>query len=196
MSKNVYTLRRLTKAQCKPLLSKYHYLSNISKDFKSGYNYGLVSVENPRIHGVCIFTGLPSQNIAVGAFGLKKNEQKGFFELSRLCLSPEVQQNEHNIASWFVARAIKQFKKDTYVRSILSYADSEYHTGTLYKALGFQYYGLTAKKSDFWVKDITGSHSKLSRGKTKGLKGEWRDRSRKHRFLKIFDKDLKVKWNY
>jgi len=28
----------------------------------------------------------------------------------------------------------------------------------------------------------------------KGLDGEWRDRSQKHRFLKVYDKELNIKW--
>jgi len=28
----------------------------------------------------------------------------------------------------------------------------------------------------------------------KGLSGEWRPRSRKHRFVMVFDKTLNVKW--
>jgi hypothetical protein len=46
---------------------------------------------------------------------------------------------------------------------------------------------LTDKKSDFYYADGT----KHSRGSVKGAKGEWRERSRKHRYLMIFDKNLK-----
>jgi hypothetical protein len=34
---------------------------------------------------------------------------------------------------------------------------------------------------------------KHSRGPIKGLEGEWRERSRKHRYMMVFDKDLKNK---
>jgi hypothetical protein len=39
-----------------------------------------------------------------------------------------------------------------------------------------------------------GSYTKKSRGGGKGLKGEYRKRSQKHRFLMVFDKKLDVKW--
>ena len=44
------------------------------------------------------------------------------------------------------------------------------------------------------VSNGSGSFIKHSRGKTKGVEGEWRPRSRKHRFVLIFDKTLDIKW--
>ena len=63
--------------------------------------------------------------------GLDRTEQQGLFELSRLCLEPTIQKKEHNLASWFVSKAIQQLKRDTEVKVILSYADSEFHNGSL-----------------------------------------------------------------
>jgi hypothetical protein len=40
-----------------------------------------------------------------------------------------------------------------------------------------------------------GSYKKLQRGKCKHLIGEWRDKSQKHRYLIIYDKNLKTIWN-
>lgn len=187
-----YQIKTLQKDECKPILYKHHYLSNISKGFKSGVNYGLIY--KAQVVGVCIFTGFPVPELVVGAFGLDRKHQDGFYELSRLCLTPEVQQKEHNIASWFVSRCIRLLKSKNNVRAILSYADNDYHKGTVYRALGFSYYGLTQPKKDFFIKQSDGSYKKHSRGKVKGLEGEWRYRSQKHRFLKVFDKNLNVKW--
>ncbi|CAH6420409.1 Hypothetical protein UVM_LOCUS142 [uncultured virus] len=123
--------------------------------------------------------------------------QAGLFEMSRLCLRPDVQQREPNLASWFVARTIRALRQTTEVRAILTYADADVHTGTLYRALSFQYYGLSQSKVDFWVRDADdGSFSKHRRGPTLGLEGEWRRRSRKHRFLRVFDRALakRLRW--
>jgi hypothetical protein len=184
----------VAKKELEPLLLTYHYLKDESKTYKSGYNYGLFKHsdwECPLNIGGClggiIFTGLPVPEIAVGAFGLKRDEQDGLFELSRLCIHPEVQKEEYNITSWFVSRCIKRFRKDATVRAILSYADSNHHSGTIYRACNFQYYGLTDSKKDFYYADGT----KHSRGSIKGADGEWRGRSRKHRYLMVFDKKLK-----
>ena len=195
--KSNYYLDRITKKQAEELLLTYHYLKDFSKGYKSGYNYGLfrkndfspLNIGGPV--GVVIFTGLPVPEVAQGAFGLTRNEQEGLFELSRLCIHPDTQQREHNITSWFVSRAIKQLRKDTEVKAIISYADSDFHSGTIYRACNFVYAGLTDAKKDFYFADGT----KHSRGKMKGAAGEWRDRSRKHRYVMMFDKSLKLLWS-
>jgi hypothetical protein len=185
--KKYYSVEQITKKMARPVLEEYHYLTGIAKDFRSGYNYGLF--HHRRVCGVTIFTGIAVPELPKSIFGIEN--QDGLFELSRLALASDIQEVEHNITSWFVARAIKQFRKDADVKAILSYADSDYHIGTIYSALNFKYYGLTDPKKDFWFNDGT----KHSRGKVAGREGEWRDRSRKHRYLMVFDKSLKVIWN-
>jgi hypothetical protein len=199
--KSDFYIDKVGKEEIKELLYTHHYLKDESKDFKSGFNYGLFKrsewecpLRIGNCLGACIFTGLPVPEIAVGAFGLERNQQEGIYELSRLCIHPDVQKEEHNITSWFVSRCIKRFKKDARVSCILSYADANHHLGTIYRACNFSYFGLTDKKSDFWIKQPNGSFIKHSRGSTKGVEGEWRERSRKHRYLMIFDKELKVLW--
>ena len=191
--KSDFYIDKVGKEEIKELLYTYHYLKDESKDFKSGFNYGLYRnsfTDILRIGnclGACIFTGLPVPEIAVGAFGLERSQQEGIYELSRLCIHPDIQKEEYNITSWFVSRCIKRFRKDARVSAILSYADSGHHTGAIYRACNFQYYGLTNPKKDFYYADGT----KHSRGSVKGQEGEWRERSRKHRYLMIFDKELK-----
>ena len=194
--KSDFYIDRISKKDAEELLLTYHYLKDYSKGYKSGYNYGLfrkndfspLNIGGPV--GVCIFTGLPVPEVAQGAFGLARNEQEGLFELSRLCIHPDTQQREYNITSWFVSRAIKQLRKDTEVKAIISYADYDFHTGTIYRACNFKYCGLTDAKKDFYFADGT----KHSRGKMKGAAGEWRERSRKHRYVMMFDKKLKLLW--
>lgn len=186
--KSDFSIRKTSKSEIKELLYTFHYLKDESKDFKSGYNYGLYK-DNICV-GACIFTKIPVPEIAVGAFGLKREEQNGLYELSRLCIHPNIQQEEYNITSWFVSRCIRNFRKEVSPRCILSYADSSRHTGVIYRALNFKYYGLTKPKKDFYYEDGT----KHSRGSVKGQRGEWRERTRKHRFLLIFDKTLNVLW--
>jgi hypothetical protein len=200
--KEDFFIDNVKKSEVKDLLNTFHYLKDESKDFKvSPYSYGLYrNSVTDILHvggclGVCIFTGLPVPEIAVGAFGLQRDQQEGLYELSRLCIHPNIQKEEYNITSWFVSRCIKRFRKDANVRCILSYATSSRHTGAIYRACNFTYYGLTDKKSDFWIKQPDGSFVKHSRGPTKGLDGEWRPRDRKHRFVLQFDKTLNIKWN-
>jgi len=191
--KSDFSIQLIDKRSCEFLLHHHHYLSKQSKGFKSGYNFGLIY--NDEIVGVCIFTGFPVPELSKSIFGLDRKDQKGFFELSRLCLDPVIQKNEHNIASWFVSRCINQIRKLTTVRCILSYADDDHHKGTIYRACNFKYYGKTTPKKDFWIRQSDGSFVKHSRGSVKGLEGKWLSRSQKHRFLMVFDKKLKVQWN-
>ena len=99
------------------------------------------------------------------------------------------QREEYNITSWFVSRCIRRFRKDAKVKAILSYADSSHHSGIIYRATNFKYYGMSDSKKDFYYADGT----KHSRGSVKGFEGEWRDRTRKHRYLMVFDKELSKK---
>jgi len=194
--KSDYYIDRITKKQAEELLLTYHYLKDFSKGYRSGYNYGLFKKNDfsplniGPLLGSVIFTGLPVPEIAKGAFGLERNEQQGLFELSRLCIHPEIQGTEHNITSWFVSRAIRQLRKDTEVKAIISYADSDFHSGTIYRACNFKYCGLSDAKKDFYYADGT----KHSRGKVKGAAGEWKERSRKHRYVMVFDKSLELLW--
>jgi hypothetical protein len=197
LAKSDFYIERVTKKELEPLLLTYHYLKDESKTFKSHYNYGLFKYpewECPLNIGGClggtVFTSLPVPEIAVGAFGLGRDQQEGLYELSRLCIHPDIQKEEYNITSWFVSKCIKRFRKDANVSAILSYADSSRHDGVIYRACNFKYYGLTQKKSDFYYADGT----KHSRGSIKGVDGEWRERTRKHRYLMVFDKNLKVLW--
>jgi hypothetical protein len=201
--KEDFYIDKVKKCKVKDLLNTFHYLKDESKDFKvSPYSYGLYrNSVTDILHvggclGVCIFTGLPVPEIAVGAFGLQRHEQEGLYELSRLCIHPDVQKEEYNITSWFVSRCIRRFRKDANVRAILSYADSSRHDGIIYRACNFKYYGITDTKSDFWILQDDGSYVKHSRGSVKGLRGEWRERTRKHRYLMVFDKELEksLKW--
>ena len=190
--KSDYYIQRVPKSEIKELLYNCHYLKDISKDFKSGYNYSLYKKSFTDVLniggslGACVFTNLPVPEVAKGAFELERHEQQGLFELSRLCIRPDTQSSEYNITSWFVSKAIRQLRRDTEVKAILSYADNDFHSGTIYRACNFKYYGLTVRKKDFYYSDGT----KHSRGKVKGSEGKWKDRSRKHRYLMVFDKEL------
>ena len=191
--KDEYFIDKVSKEEIKNLLYTYHYLKDESKNFKSGFNYALYRKSFTDVLRIgspiaaCVFTSFPVPELAVGAFGLQRNEQEGLYELSRLCVHPNVQKEEYNITSWFVSRCIKRFRKDTKVKAILSYADSNHHTGVIYRATNFRYFGLSSPKKDFYYADGT----KHSRGSVKGAEGEWRVCSRKHRYLMVFDKDLK-----
>lgn len=166
MSKSEYRVMELYSFEINKLLVDYHYLGISGAKWKKGKTYCLM--RGDRVLGACIFTGFPVPELAVGMFGLARTDQEGMYELSRLVLSPAVQKEEHNIASWFVSRAIKQLRKSVNVRCILSYADSDYHSGIIYRALGFMYCGLSEPRKDYYV-----DGKKLSKVYDKKLSLRW-----------------------
>jgi len=141
---------------------------------------------NHLLVGCAVFHGLSAPETAVGAFGLERKQQHNLMELGRLVLHPKY--NGKNYGSQLVGFSLRKLKSYG-VRAVISYADSSRHSGAIYRACNFKYYGLSAKKKDFYV------NGKIQeRGKTKGINGEWRDRPQKHRYIFLLDKTLKVYW--
>lgn len=210
-----FELKRVSKTQAAPLLLKYHYLTDQSQSFRVGeYSYGIF--DGNRLFGVCIFTGFPVAELFKGIWGFedfRSMNQDGFYELSRLCISPEYQQQK-GMASWIVSKSLRKLKADHAVKkkrakAVLSYADDNFHSGVVYAASNFKYYGLTAPKYNIWVpcpeseggkplppekrpgrqethwKQMTrGWREHLDKGGIKVMRG------RKHRFLTVWDKKL------
>ena len=185
-------IRRIERDDCKEFLKTYHYLGQQGHSFRSGYNYGLY--EEGSLIGVCIFTSMSAWETIKGCFGLQNKEQKDFYELARFAIDDQ-HHSVANLSSWFMSRCIKQLRKDTYVRAIITYADTaQNHIGYIYQATNFKYYGLTDPKTDFFLLQDDGTYKLQRRGKTKNVSGEWRPRSQKRRYLMVFDKSLTVLW--
>ncbi len=186
-----YSIKKVSKTECESILKKHHYLGKQGYSFRSGKNYGLYKGDT--LIGVAVFHGVSAWETVKGAFGLENKEQKGFWELGRLAIDPE--HNEKNLGSWFVAKCIKLLRSEAEVRAIISYADTDFHTGGIYQALNFKYCGLTSPKKDFWVKQDDGTYKRAARGASnKNSTGEWRPRSRKYRYVLVYDKKLSLKW--
>lgn len=191
METTKYSIEKITKKECESILNKHHYLGKQGCSFRSGHNYGLF--QGDKLIGVAVFHGVSAWETVKGCFGLQNKEQAGFYELGRLAIDSEY--NVPNLASWFTAKCIKRLRAERSVRAIISYADSDYHAGYIYQALNFKYCGMTAPKKDFWVEQADGTYKKATRGaSSKTHTGKWLPRSRKHRYVLIFDKSLTLKW--
>lgn len=188
-----------SKSQISELLKEHHYLSKINNGFRIGKDlgYGLYQ-RNPErnneicLVGCCVYHTPSVQQTVKGMFGEKSNEVS-VLEMGRLCLDPV--SHHKNILSWFVSKTLKDLKHRGF-DVILTYADMDYHSGKIYQALSFNYYGLSAPKKDFWFLLEDGTYKKHQRGSVKGRDGEWRDRSQKHRYVKYLNKKKKkiMKW--
>lgn len=214
-----YKIKVATRAEIEPVLTRYHYLTDQSQSFRSS-KHCYAAMDGEEIIAVCIFTGFPVAELFKGIWGIqnfKEFDQSNFYELSRLCILPSYQQTK-GLASWFVSRCLKQLKRSG-ARAVLSYADDEYHSGVVYAACNFDYYGLSAEKYNIWVPcsaekggKFLPEHKRLGRSEThwKQMSRGWREhldnggvkvlRGRKHRFLIVWDKSLpnvfwpKQKW--
>ena len=189
--KEKYFIEKISKFTAKKLLDKYHYLHE-QGNFRSGINFGLFDKENKTLIGVCVFHTVSAKYIAKGCFNIDAFKLDGFMELGRLCLNPHAY--EKNITSFFLSGSMRLLRKIKNVVALLTYADSEHHIGYVYQACNFKYYGLTSPKKDFFILKEDGTYKKLQRGKCKNLKGEWRNKSQKHRYLIIYDRNLKTIW--
>lgn len=114
--KNTTTLTH----EAKLFVKKNHY----SKSCSRGNKYTFELYVCGKLRGVATF-GTPTG----------KNSP-GDLECKRFCLAPKAKKN---VASWFMAKCIKQIKADKKYSEIVSYADPEAgHEGTMYKASNFQ----------------------------------------------------------
>ena len=130
-----------TAAEYRPLLEKYHYLSNAGR---GGKVYG--AYFSDILIAVCVFSPLIRQNIEIE--GLAKGS---VLELSRLCIHPRYQ--KHNFASWFVSRCLKDLDKK--IRAVISYCDTTFnHDGAVYKALNFKQDKII--RPDYWYTNAEG----------------------------------------
>jgi hypothetical protein len=189
--KDKYFIEKISRTSSKKLLDEYHYLHE-EGNFRSGINYGLFEKETKMLIGVCVFHSVSAKEIVKGCFAINSYKLEGFMEVGRLCINPH--KHEPNITSFFLSGSIKMLRKIKKVVALLTYADSDYHTGYVYQACNFKYYGLTTPKKDFFVLQDDGTFKKLQRGKCRHLKGEWRDKSQKHRYMIIYDNNLKTIW--
>jgi hypothetical protein len=91
--------------------------------------------------GVCAFATPCSENVRRSVFGPEHKDR--VTELHRLYTQDDLPENT---TSWFVSRAIKGLVEyKPLVKGILSFADTtEGHTGTIYKALNFEWKGTSS----------------------------------------------------
>ncbi len=168
-----FFIRKISKKTAYQGYNKWHYLKDTL--FISTIDFGAY-YEN-ELYGAISF-GAPNAKKMQGYYTEKT--QQGWWEIKRLAMSEKAPKNSE---SRFIAISIKMLRKIHKVLGIITLADSEMgHVGTIYKASGFNYVGMTAPKSDFLF-----NGKKIQRGKVKHLDGAWIKRSRKHLYIKIFE---------
>jgi hypothetical protein len=108
-----------------------HSIFGVTTDFCYAVEHGVAVV------GGAIFGKPAAYNVA------NKYGAEGLTELRRFVLTDECPRNSESKVIAFMLRDLKREG----VKRVLSYADpAQGHGGTIYKALGFKYVGLTAKR--------------------------------------------------
>lgn len=180
MSQN---FRKITYKEAFNLVAQFHYLGKTR--FIGQYAFGYF--EDDELLATVVYSPLSVPETPVGAFGLPRGHYDYLVEMSRMVIHPDL--NGKNLGSQLIGFSIRELKK-TGVKAVITYADSSRHIGAVYQAANFAYFGLSTAKKDFYLEN----GQKISRGKVKGLRGEWRNRPQKHRYVYLLDKTLKIIW--
>jgi len=168
-----FYIKQIPKSLAKHVYAKWHYLGK--QDFVATHNFG--AFYGGECLGAISFGPPPTWQVVFSLFGHK--DQEGIFDIKRLAMKDECPKNSE---SRLIGVAIKLLRKETYVKAIITFADTaQGHVGTIYKATNFKYMGLGPQKSDFFI-----NGKQMQRGKSKGKEGVWVPRSRKHRFIMEF----------
>ena len=180
----IFILKKINKVEAYKFIKEYHYLADAK--FFSKFAYGLFLKENNQIVGVTTFSNPQGAVTMKGWFSLT-NQDQTVLELSRLCVVPQL--NGTNATSYLLGNSLKLLRKED-IRAVITLADNSRHSGSIYQVCNFTYYGLSNKKSDFFLYKGDGTFKKNFRGKTNEAPGVWLPRTQKHRYAYILDKTL------
>lgn len=138
-------------------LTAYHYLGKLGR---KSFNY--TALHGDELLGVCCFA-TPTRNESLGDFKIGE-----LWELVRFCTINEV----HNMASWFLAKAIKAFKVDCQsLKRVISFADPTFgHQGTIYKAANWILDGQTSSSYGYVDDEGNNYHKKTIWNQAKKMK--------------------------
>lgn len=185
-----FRVEKIDTKKGKEFVKQHHYSHGIHN---GPMCYGLFSGFN--LIGVIAFATPCSENVCASVFGIE--EKRSVTELHRLVLLDEVQKNAE---SWFISRALKQFKQDRpNYNAVLSFADAtQGHIGTIYQATNAIYTGMSGKATFYF--DETG-RLRHPRQNGKNITPEiakklnWKPvkREGKHRYLYLLPNDKKHK---
>ncbi len=184
---NGYEVKPATRLDCYKFISDIHY----AKRWPSiSYAYGLYL--NGTLEGVVTFGTPSSAPLRNGLAG--EGYARFVIELNRLCLL----NNRKNEASFLVSNALKMMKKiGAFI--VISFADTNQgHTGIVYQACNFGYYGLSEKRTDWKVRGKEHMHGQTiadefrgAANRSKQMRDKYGDdfyleeRPRKHRYITV-----------
>lgn len=197
-----FTVEYINRKAVKSFVEKYHYSHNIN-GIQSYHHFGLYSEGNfglPKMIGAMMYA-MPSMPDTAAKYN-PINPRK-CMELRRLVC---VDDTPKNTESYFIGKTLRWLKRNTDLEVIISFADQHYeHSGTIYKASNFEYFGETSKSRILMVdgKEVHGrSLNQTKRPYGRELKKRyeagdeniyWVPRKPKHIFVYYLNKKIKRK---
>lgn len=130
-----YTVRHVARSEVKDFIEQHHYSHNIN-GLRIAHCFGLY--DGDTLVGAMLYGGLAMAN-AWKKYGESDAE---VLELRRLVLIDDTPKNSE---SFFIGHTLRWLKKNTQVKTIVSYADPNYgHSGVIYRATNFTHVGMTS----------------------------------------------------
>lgn len=153
-----YKVKTVPVSKIKDFVEKYHYSHSIN-GLKITRCYALM--DGASLLGAIIFGQLTTT--AWKKYGEKESD---VVELRRMVVADVCPVNTN---TWFMARALKDLKRNTDFKVCVSYADPEQgHLGVVYQAANWAYVGTTAPDTVLETPEGKRYHSRALRTKYKG----------------------------
>lgn len=162
------------------LVEKYHYARGASNT--RTYLHGLFRDGNNICVGIAWWIP-PTKSAGLATFPENWN---GVLALSRLVIIPGI---PTNACSFLLARSVKMIDRQRWP-CLVTYADTwRGHSGTIYKAAGWKYVGLTNPEATFTINGVMTSRKAGGKTRTRAemdaLGAVFEGRHAKHKFVKI-----------
>ena len=200
MSVTEFTVEEIPRKATVKFIEKYHYSHNVN-GVQSLYHFGLYREGNfglPTMIGAMMYAH-PSMPATAAKYN-PINPDK-CLELRRLVC---IDDTPKNTESYFIGKTLRWLKQNTDKEVIVSFADQHYgHTGVIYKATNFEYYGETARGSILMV-DGKEMHSRSLNQKYRPYSRElkrryeagdknifWKNTKPKHIYVYYLNKKIK-----
>lgn len=154
-----FTVSVISRKEVQQIIEKWHYSHSIN-GIISDYCFGLF--DKNKLIGGMIFGRMAMRN----QWKKYVDDPKVIIELRRLAC---IDDTPKNTESYFIGKCLKWLRKNTQIKTIMSYADSNYnHTGIVYRASNFKFIGMTAKGRVI-IYNGKKYHDKAIRTKYKGV---------------------------
>ena len=148
MSVTDFTVEEIPRKFVAKFTEKHHYSHNVN-GVQSLYHFGLYREGNfglPTMIGAMMYA-YPSMPATAAKYNPINSDK--CLELRRLVC---IDDTPKNTESYFIGKTLRWLKQNTDMEVIVSFADQHYgHSGIIYKATNFEYYGETAKGSILMV---------------------------------------------